>query len=98
MSNISNEILSLEQENKKNKNFCLGIDFGTTNSCLSVYYKNKAIIISDYDNTTVIPTVIEIMPNKKVIGKEAYLRKNIFEKTNDSIHHKSTILIYEIKN
>jgi molecular chaperone DnaK (HSP70) len=98
MSNIFTETSSsVEKEINTNKNFCLGIDFGTTNSCLSVFYKNKALIVSDYDNSSVIPTVIEIMSNKKVIGKEAYLRKNIFEKTNDSKHNKSTFLIYEIK-
>lgn len=78
-------------------NLCLGIDFGTTNSCLTVYYKNKAIIISDYDNSQVIPTVIELSSNKKIIGKEAYLRKNIFEKTNTENNSKNTFLIYEIK-
>lgn len=85
---------NLTQQNNY-QNLALGIDFGTTNSCLSIWYKNKAMIISDYDNSTVIPTVIEILSNKKIIGKEAYLRKNIFEKINDN--NKSTFLIYEIK-
>jgi len=100
MSQDTNQI-SNQQINKvnslNNKNFCLGIDFGTTNSCMSVWYKNKALIISDYDNSAVIPTVIEILSNKKIIGKEAYLRKNIFDKTNDENHNKTTFLIYEIK-
>lgn len=81
----------------ENKSFCLGIDFGTTNSCLSVWYKNKPIIITDYDNTNIIPTVIELTKNKKVIGKEAYLRKNIFEKTNTTENFKKTFLVYEVK-
>ena len=42
MSNIFTETSSsVETEINTNKNFCLGIDFGTTNSCLSVYYKSK---------------------------------------------------------
>ena len=81
----------------KYDNLCLGIDFGTTNSCLTVWYKNKALNISDLDDSQVIPTVIEITPNKKVIGKEAYLRKNIFEKTNTEANNKSIFLVYEIK-
>ncbi len=79
---------------------CLGIDFGTTNSCISVWYNNKQIIIPDFDGTSIIPTVIEINPDKKVIGKEAYLRKEIFDKTNifnDNITKKNTFLVYEIK-
>lgn len=71
---------------------CLGIDFGTTNSCLSVWYNNKAIIIPDIDGSDVIPTVIEIDSDKKIIGKHAYLRKSIFENETKSI-----FLVYEIK-
>ena len=76
---------------------CLGIDFGTTNSCLSVWYNNKPIIIPDSDGSETIPTVIEINSNKKIIGKEAYLRKNIFEKTQDTKSTNNIFLIYEIK-
>lgn len=72
-------------------NLCLGIDFGTTNSCISVWYKNKAIIIPDIDGNDVIPTVIEIKDNKnKIVGKEAYIRKDIFD-------DKKIFLVYEIK-
>ena len=89
--------LKIENQIIKTPDFCLGIDFGTTNSCLTVWYKNKALIISDYDDSLVIPTVIEISSNKKIIGKEAYLRKDIFEKTNTDENNKTTFLIYEIK-
>ena len=71
---------------------CLGIDFGTTNSCLSVWHNNNAIIITDYDGSKTIPTVIEINNNKKVIGKEAYIRQNLFSNTSTP-----TFLVYEIK-
>lgn len=90
-----NDIKTLTSE--KYNNLCLGIDFGTTNSCLSVWYKNKALIICDYDESQIIPTVIEISSNKKTIGKEAYLRKNIFEKTNTEKSNKEIFLVYEIK-
>ena len=77
---------------------CLGIDFGTTNSCLSIWYNNKPIIIPDYDGNETIPTIIELDLNKKTIGREAYLRKNVFDKTNNlSNNKKSIFLIYEIK-
>jgi molecular chaperone DnaK (HSP70) len=71
---------------------CLGIDFGTTNSCLSVWHNNNAIIITDYDGSKTIPTIIEISNNKKVIGKEAYIRQNLFSNTSTP-----TFLVYEIK-
>lgn len=78
------------------KNLCLGIDFGTTNSCLSIWYKNRSIIIPDIDGNEIIPTVIEINSDKKIIGKEAYLRKEIFKNTID-INKKTIFLVYEIK-
>ena len=96
-NNSKNENLINEVTDLTNSNLCIGIDFGTTNSCLTLWYKNKPIIISDYDNSQIIPTVIEISSNKKIIGKEAYLRKNIFEKTNTQTNSKNTFLIYEIK-
>ena len=89
------DTLNNESINEFN-NLCLGIDFGTTNSCLSIWYKNKSIIIPDIDGNDIIPTVIEINSDKKIIGKQAYLRKEIFE--SDTVISKKTIfLIYEIK-
>ncbi len=88
---MENQIINTE-------NICLGIDFGTTNSCISIWYNNKSIIVPDSDGTNIIPTVIEISDqNKKIIGKEAYLRKDIFEKTNTDTNFKKTFLVYEIK-
>ena len=99
--NDKNELIVENMNNYENhfkyNNLCLGIDFGTTNSCLTIWYKNKALNISDLDDSQVIPTVIEITPNKKIVGKEAYLRKNIFEKTNTEQNNKTIFLVYEIK-
>ena len=96
-----NELIVENMNNHENhfkyNNLCLGIDFGTTNSCLTIWYKNKALNISDLDDSQVIPTVIEITSNKKIVGKEAYLRKNIFEKTNTEQNNKTIFLVYEIK-
>jgi heat shock protein 1/8 len=78
-------------------NICLGIDFGTTNSCLSIWHNNNHIIITDYDGSNIIPTVIEINNQTKIIGKEAYLRKSIFEKTNTDTNNINIFLVYEIK-
>jgi len=78
-------------------NLCLGIDFGTTNSCLSVWYKNKSIIITDVDGSEIIPTVIEINSDKKIVGKQAYLRKEIFQDSVGIANKKNIFLIYEIK-
>ena len=72
--------------------FCYGIDFGTVNSTISIWYKNEAIIIQDIDNSNVIPTIIEITDTKKIIGCETYNRKKIFETLN-----LESFIVYEIK-
>ena len=95
MEELTNLITNINPEN-----ICLGIDFGTTNSCISIWYNNKSWLVPDIDGFNVIPTVIEINEqNKKIIGKEAYLRKDIFEKTNNNNESKTknTFLVYEIK-
>jgi molecular chaperone DnaK (HSP70) len=71
---------------------CLSIDFGTSNSVMSIYYNNEVIIIKENDNK-IIPSVIELSDNKKIIGLEAYNRKKIF----DEIDIESINIIYEIK-
>lgn len=74
------------------ENICLGIDFGTTNSCISFWHNNNPIIIKDDNESDIIPTVIEIFENKKIIGHEAYKRKEIFEKL-----LYDNFVVYEIK-
>ncbi len=91
------DFIENSKQNETYNNLCLGIDFGTTNSCITVWYKNKAIIIPDFDGSSIIPTVIEINQDKKIIGKQAYIRKDIFEKTNTENNYKTTFLVYEIK-
>ena len=72
--------------------FCYGIDFGTANSTISIWYKNEAMLIQDIDNSNVIPTIIEITDTKKIIGCETYNRKKIFETLN-----LESFIVYEIK-
>ena len=50
-------------------NMAFGIDFGTSQSTISVWYKNEVIIIQDINGLNTIPTVIEFIDNnKKIIG------------------------------
>ena len=69
----------------------LGIDFGTSNSCLVVWHNSKPIIINDIDGSEFIPSVIEFDASKKTVGYNAYMRKTVF---NNEI---ATFTVYEIK-
>jgi molecular chaperone DnaK (HSP70) len=74
-------------------NMAFGIDFGTSQSTISVWYKNEAIIIQDITGINTIPTVIEFIDNtKKIIGSEACHHKKIFETLNIN-----SFIVYEIK-
>lgn len=53
---------------------CFGIDFGTTNSCISIWINNKPEIIKDGDDNF-IPTVLEMNEEKKNIGKRGLQEK-----------------------
>ena len=56
--NLNNKV------NNDYENLCLGIDFGTTNSCLSVWYKNKINI------NNVVVTNPPSAFNKNPVGEE----------------------------
>ena len=74
-------LLTIEEpKNNKEKNICLGIDFGTTNSVCSVITDEKISFIKDEKNCELIPTLIYYKNGIKKFGN------NISEKeTVDSI-------------
>ncbi len=49
----------------------IGIDLGTTNSCVSIWRKNNLEIIPDKYGNRTIPSVVAFTSNTKYIGKEA---------------------------
>jgi len=56
----------------------IGIDLGTTNSCISVFRNNKAEIITDVGGRNTVPSIISFVKQKdsekieKVCGQSAY--------------------------
>jgi molecular chaperone DnaK (HSP70) len=71
---------------------CLSIDFGTSNSVMSIFYEQNIIIIKE-DENNIIPSVIELNDNKKIVGINAYNRQKIF----NELDVESLDVIYEIK-
>ena len=57
-----------EPKNNKEKNICLGIDFGTTNSVCSVITDEKISFIKDEKNCELIPTLIYYKNGIKKFG------------------------------
>ena len=64
-----------ERSTESKKNFCIGIDFGTTNSVCSVKIDGKVIMITDEFGEVIIPSVV-IFKNKDVfVGNQ--IKKNV---------------------
>ena len=62
-------LLTIEEpKNNKEKNICLGIDFGTTNSVCSVITDEKISFIKDEKNCKLIPTLIYYKNGIKKFG------------------------------
>ena len=62
-------LLTIEEpKNNKEKNICLGIDFGTTNSVCSVITDEKVSFIKDEKNCELIPTLIYYKNGIKKFG------------------------------
>jgi heat shock protein 1/8 len=79
--NINNEL----ENNKQSKNIILnetiiGIDLGTTNSCVSVWRNNNLEIIPDENGNRTIPSVVAFTNRSTYIGYEAYNQKDINSK------------------
>lgn len=65
----------------------IGIDLGTTNSCVSVWRNGNYEIIPDMNGNKTIPSVVSFTNNRRYIGKEA---KNQIELNTENT-------IYEVK-
>ena len=64
-------LLTIEEpKNNKEKNICLGIDFGTTNSVCSVLIDDKISFIKDEKNCKLIPTLIYYKNGIKKFGND----------------------------
>ena len=62
-------LLTIEEpKNNKEKNICLGIDFGTTNSVCSIITDEKISFIKDEKNCELIPTLIYYKNGIKKFG------------------------------
>jgi len=90
IDNYFNEHEAINDEKKDNitnSDIIVGIDLGTTNSCIALWRNNNLEIISDIYGNKTIPSIIAFTKTTKYIGKEA---KNQIELNPDNT-------IYEVK-
>jgi molecular chaperone DnaK (HSP70) len=62
-------------ESKKKK--AIGIDLGTTYSCVAVFENNRVVVINNKMGYPITPSIVAFTPEGKVVGESAkiYLSK-----------------------
>jgi len=78
------------------ENIILGIDLGTTNSCISIWKNNKCIVIPDENGNTTIPSYVSYTNVSKYVGHEAKNMKDI--NTNNVFYEVKRIIGLQYKD
>jgi len=74
--NIENDCNKIDNK-QEDDNIVLGIDLGTSNSCVSIWKNNKLIIIPDEFGNNTIPSIVAFTNINTYIGNEAKNQKDI---------------------
>lgn len=85
--NLSDEDNNINEEDKIIEDIVLGIDLGTTNSCLSVWRNKRLEIIPDMNGNRTIPSIVSFTKTRTYVGIEA--------KNQSELNAENTI--YEVK-
>mgnify|MGYP003386316477 CR=1 FL=1 len=70
-SGIDDDTIKINDHKEEEKEIIIGIDLGTTNSCVAIWRKNNLEIIPDKFGNRTIPSVIAFTNKSRYIGKEA---------------------------
>ena len=60
-----------KQKDEKKEEIVLGIDLGTTNSCVAIWRNKNLEIIPDILNNRTLPSIVSFTKTKKYVGYEA---------------------------
>lgn len=71
----------------KNKEYHIGIDFGTSNSCVGIYINGRVKVAQNKIGERTIPSIVLFSDKSRFVGEEALNHKK------DNINN----LIYEVK-
>src|SRR5271170_4856184 len=65
------------QTEEISQDIIVGIDLGTTNSCVGIWRNNRLEIIPDDRNNYIIPSIVAFTNKSKFIGYEAKNQKDL---------------------
>jgi molecular chaperone DnaK (HSP70) len=86
-NNIDDGVINTETTDNNNVPIILGIDYGTTNSCISIWRNNNCEIIPDEFGNKTIPSYVAYTNVGKYVGQDAKNQQDINPKN----------VFYEIK-
>lgn len=75
--NIMINLLKGEEKKENNEEIIVGIDLGTTNSCIAIWRNNNLEIIPDENGNKTIPSYVAFTNISKYIGYDARNQKNL---------------------
>ena len=67
-----------------NEEYVIGIDLGTTNSCIGIWKNGKAEIITNENGERITPSYVCLLSNKRLICNPA--KKNIVKNPENRIY------------
>ena len=62
---------------KKTKKPSIGIDLGTTNSCVAVFRKGRVEVIANSQGSRVTPSVVAFTENGRIVGEGASVQRDL---------------------
>jgi molecular chaperone DnaK (HSP70) len=68
----------------------VGIDLGTTYSCIAAYVDGKVEVLADYDGNKTMPSIVAFTENGEEIGKLA--KENFYVDSGNRVYGKLSIL------
>ena len=77
LGEVNEENKISKEENCPKENIILGIDLGTTNSCVSIWRNNNLEIIPDENGNNTIPSYVAFTKTNRYIGQEAKKQKDL---------------------
>ena len=61
--------------------FAIGIDFGTSNSCIAIFRNNSYEVVRNKLGLTTTPSCVSYLQNNVFVGRSALSKKKNFLKT-----------------